>query len=97
MANQTKLEAGPSMTFIASPSMKAAILGRDASGNPLPAALAESTRIKALGQMAEQLRQRGGTHAWVVRLTTEIFREAKMPEPDEAVIDGWLYEADRGE
>lgn len=71
------------MTFIASPTMKAAVLD-------------ERTRVRAVGQLSDQLRERGGNYHHTLTLIQAIFREAKMPEPDEATIDGWLYEADHG-
>ena len=65
-------------------SMKAAIL------NP-------STRVKACGQLSDQMRMRGCTYNQSVQLIQAVFHEAGQAVPDSATVDNWFAEADEQE
>jgi hypothetical protein len=56
------------------------------------AVLGENAR--AVGQLSDRIRARGGTWADTMATVRKIYRDAGRREPSESTIDAWLYKCD---
>lgn len=58
------------------------------------AILNPSTRIKAVGQLCDAMRDRGGNYGTTVLAIQRVFRVAGKPVPSAADVEEMFYEAD---